>query len=55
MEGSVMDKGAIGGNRRSLLTALGAAAIGLTFGGALEGCSPKKKAAPGSEEPKLNF
>lgn len=50
-----MDKGGIGGDRRSLLTALGAAAVGLTFGGALEGCSPKEKAAPGAEEAKLNF
>lgn len=44
-----------GASRRSLLTGLGAAAVGLTFGGALEGCSPKPAATGGAEEPKLNF
>jgi spermidine/putrescine transport system substrate-binding protein len=44
-----------GGSRRSLLTALGAAAVGLSFT-ALEGCGPKKPALPpGAEEAKLNF
>ncbi|MCK5910611.1 MAG: spermidine/putrescine ABC transporter substrate-binding protein, partial [Caulobacter sp.] len=38
-------------NRRSLLTATGAAAIGLTF----TACGEKPKATPGGEEPKLNF
>ena len=36
--------------RRSLLKALGAAAVGISLGGALEGCAPAK--APGA---KLNF
>ena len=48
-------------DRRSLLKGLGAAAIGISFGGALAGCSEGSK--PGSaakiastgEEPKLNF
>ncbi len=42
-----------GMNRRSLLTATGAAAIGLTF----TACGPKDaaKPAPGGEEAKLNF
>ncbi|MBB4632787.1 ABC transporter substrate-binding protein [Sphingosinicella soli] len=42
--------------RRSLLQGLGAAAIGITFTGALEGCEKKEagKASTG-EEPKLNF
>lgn len=44
-----------GASRRSLLTGLGAAAVGLTFGGALEGCSPKASAPAGAEEAKLNF
>ena len=44
-----------GANRRSLLTGMGAAAVGLTFGGALEGCSPKPAAPGGAEEAKLNF
>jgi spermidine/putrescine transport system substrate-binding protein len=39
-------------SRRSLLTALGAAAVGISFGG-LEGCS--KSASGGPEAPKLNF
>lgn len=38
-------------SRRSLLTATGAAAIGLTF----TACGKKPKATPGGEEPKLNF
>jgi spermidine/putrescine transport system substrate-binding protein len=44
-------------SRRSLLTALGVSAVGLSFGGALAGCSPKGSApAPGgAEEAKLNF
>ncbi|WP_374574479.1 PotD/PotF family extracellular solute-binding protein [Phenylobacterium sp.] len=54
-----MIKNLLGGraSRRSLLTGLGAAAVGLSFGGALEGCSPKPAATPagGAEEPKLNF
>lgn len=50
-----MNESGSGANRRSLLTALGAAAVGLSFGGALEGCSPKKAATAGVEEPKLNF
>jgi spermidine/putrescine transport system substrate-binding protein len=37
------------------LTTLGAAAVGLTFGAALEGCSPKTATKPGAEEAKLNF
>lgn len=42
--------------RRSILTALGAAAVGISFGG-LAGCSPKEAAKPGAggEEAKLNF
>jgi len=48
-------------DRRSLLKGFGAAAIGISFGGALGGCSDKSK--PGAatkipstgEEPKLNF
>jgi spermidine/putrescine transport system substrate-binding protein len=44
-----------GGSRRSLLQALGAAAVGISFGGALEGCSPKPAGKPGEEEKKLNF
>ena len=42
--------------RRSLLQGLGAAAIGITFTGALAGCEKKEagKASTG-EEPKLNF
>lgn len=49
------------GNRRSMLKSLGAAAIGITFTGALAGCGDKKDeaAAPkldgAPEEPKLNF
>ncbi len=42
-------------SRRSLLTALGAAAVGISFAG-LEGCSkPAPKGAGTGEEPKLNF
>jgi spermidine/putrescine transport system substrate-binding protein len=40
-----------GASRRSLLTAFGAAAIGLSF----TACGQKPKLAPGQEEPKLNF
>jgi len=49
------------GNRRSMLKSLGAAAVGITFTGALAGCGDKKDeaAAPkldgAPEEPKLNF
>lgn len=43
----------LGASRRSLLTALGAAAIGITFTG--PGCAPAAKPAGGGEEPKLNF
>jgi len=43
-------------SRRSMLAALGAAAVGLSFT-TLEGCSPKAKAVKtaNGEEPKLNF
>jgi spermidine/putrescine transport system substrate-binding protein len=44
--------------RRSLLKGMGAAAIGITFSGALSGCGDQAKpkmAGGGSEEPKLNF
>ena len=42
-------------SRRSLLTALGAAAVGISFAG-LEGCSkPEAAKSGGPEEPKLNF
>jgi len=44
-----------GSSRRSLLTALGAAAVGLTFSGGLAGCSPKPAVKAGEEEAKLNF
>lgn len=45
-----------GASRRSLLQTFGAAAIGLSFGGALAGCGPKTPAGgAGGEEPKLNF
>lgn len=40
-----------GASRRSLLTAFGAAAIGMTF----TACGEKPKAKPGGEEAKLNF
>ena len=40
-----------GASRRSLLTAFGAAAIGLSF----TACGQKPKLAPGQEESKLNF
>jgi spermidine/putrescine transport system substrate-binding protein len=43
-------------SRRSLLASVGAAAVGLTFGGALEGCSPKSgPTGSNGEEAKLNF
>ncbi len=48
-------------DRRSLLKGFGAAAIGISFGGALAGCSDKAKTGAGTkipstgEEPKLNF
>ncbi len=48
-------------DRRSLLKGMGAAAIGISFGGALSGCGEKKqsgaatKIAATGEEPKLNF
>mgnify|MGYP001178265822 CR=1 FL=1 len=43
-------------SRRGLLQSLGAAAVGLTFGGALAGCSEKKAAVGANgEELKLNF
>jgi spermidine/putrescine transport system substrate-binding protein len=48
-------------NRRSLLQTAGAAAIGLTFAGALAGCGDQPKSAttakiaPTGEPPKLNF
>ena len=51
----------LGANRRSLLKGMGAAAIGISFGGALAGCSDKSasgaatKIAATGEEPKLNF
>ena len=40
-----------GASRRSVLSALGAAAIGITF----TACGEKPKATPGGEEAKLNF
>ena len=43
-----------GASRRSLLTALGAAAVGLSFT-ALDGCGPKPAAPAGGEGNKLNF
>lgn len=45
----------LGASRRSLLTAMGAAAIGITFTG--PGCAPAKPSGGGGggEEPKLNF
>ena len=48
-------------DRRSLLKGMGAAAIGISFGGALAGCSEASKTGSGTkiastgEEPKLNF
>lgn len=45
-------------NRRSLLSSMGVAAVGLTFTSALSGCGKKEEGAPGAgtgEEPKLNF
>ncbi len=49
-----------GGSRRSLLKSLGVAAVGLSLGGGLEDCAPKRGLTarikiPGGEEPKLNF
>lgn len=41
-------------SRRSLLQGLGAAAVGISFGG-LAGCSPAAKPEGGAEEAKLNF
>ncbi len=48
------------GSRRSLLKAFGAAAAGLSLGGALQACGRRPApshalAIPGGEEPKLNF
>jgi len=43
-----------GASRRSLLAA-GVAAVGLSFGGAIAGCSPRNNTAPGEEEAKVNF
>jgi spermidine/putrescine transport system substrate-binding protein len=48
-----MNKG--GASRRTLLTTLGAAAVGLSFGPALTGCSPATEKTAGAEEAKLNF
>jgi len=50
-------------SRRSMLQALGAAAVGLSFGSTLQGCKKEEAkngetpatAAGGAEEPKLNF
>jgi spermidine/putrescine transport system substrate-binding protein len=45
-------------NRRSLLRGMGAAAVAISFGGALAGCDSKSdgaKIAGTGEEPKLNF
>ena len=48
-------------DRRSLLKGMGAAAIGISFGGALAGCGEASKSGSGTkiastgEEPKLNF
>ncbi len=51
-----MDKMKRGGtSRRSLLTTFGAAAVGLSFGPALTGCSPAAEKTAGAEEAKLNF
>ena len=44
-----------GPSRRSLLTTLGAAAVGITFAPALSACSPQSGGAAGAEEAKLNF
>ncbi len=45
-----------GMRRRSLLQALGAAAVGISLGGALEGCRPAEApAAKGAEPPRLNL
>jgi spermidine/putrescine transport system substrate-binding protein len=52
-----IDIKALFSDRRSVLKSMGAAAIGLSFGAALTGCSEKKaaKIAATGEEPKLNF
>lgn len=44
-------------NRRSILKTIGAAAVGISFGGLLAGCGEKEGAAGAGtgEEPKLNF
>lgn len=45
-------------NRRSILKSLGAAAVGISFAGALSGCGGKEEGAKiggTGEEPKLNF
>jgi len=44
----------LGASRRSLLQGLGAAAVGISFGG-LAACSQGAKPAAGAEEAKLNF
>lgn len=41
--------------RRSILQALGAAAVGISFGGALEGCSRQRATGADGERPELNF
>jgi spermidine/putrescine transport system substrate-binding protein len=41
--------------RRLLLQAVGAAAVGVSFGAALEGCGRKGPAEAGGERPELNF
>ncbi len=41
--------------RRSLLKAFGAAAIGISLGGALDACAPGAAKKGGAEEPKLNL
>jgi spermidine/putrescine transport system substrate-binding protein len=42
------------GSRRNLLQGMGAAAVGLSFGG-LAACGKSETASSGAEEPKLNF
>ena len=45
-----------GGNRRSLLKGMGVAAIGISIGGGLAGCSKEEaKTLANGEEAKLNF
>jgi spermidine/putrescine transport system substrate-binding protein len=44
-----------GGSRRSLLEGLGAAAIGVSLGGALQGCGPAAGTRKGGEQPRVNF